>query len=499
MRKWLLLLLAALPLDAAILRGSVVEHSTGKVLARTLIAIVPLPGTSGPSLTVRTNSTGMFEFINIPAGAYLVNGSRRGFAPVHYGQKRWNAPGTPVALTQDDTITILLRMPRYGAITGFVVDENDVGMPEHEVVAYRNTRPPKAVAKFPTDDRGWFRVWGLEPGSYLIRTGGRRYEDGDYLPTFFRETLRVEEAVPVQVTLDQDTPDVRVRPFPGRLMTISGELNRCYNTPTATVTLVSDMGRETISTGGSFGFFNKPPGNYELFAETPPNRQTPPCGAYMPFALENRDYNGINLALRPLPEIVVNFDGIAGIDPNSVRIMARRKDLAGDAEPQTLRLTAGRVQVNPGRWDLRLTPSPNYVAVGFSGPKGERPENGRADGWTEVLINGLSNVRWALSNKPGTIHGVVNGPGHDAVPGAPVLLEAYDPDNHKRIHDLRSVRADMQGRYQFFGLAPGTYRVLSTFDIETPDSSEVDTLYPKTIKVEEGRDQQLDLDLSVLR
>src|SRR3954452_6744269 len=139
MRNWVFLLVSlagALPLEAAILRGYVVEHNTGKVLARALVAILPLPGTSGPTLSVRTNSSGVFEFINIPAGAYLVNGSRRGFAPVHYGQKRWNAPGTPVALTQDETIMISLRMPRYGAITGSVVDENDAGMPEHEVVAY---------------------------------------------------------------------------------------------------------------------------------------------------------------------------------------------------------------------------------------------------------------------------------------------------------------------------------------------------------------------------
>src|SRR5438309_1370993 len=115
--------------------------------------------------------------------------------------------------------------------------------------------------------------------------------------------------------------------------------------------------------------------------------------------------------------------------------MARRKDMAGDSDPQTLKVSNGRVQVNPGRWDLQLAPSPNYVAVGFSGPKGERPENGRADGWTEVLITGLSNIKWVLSSKPGSIHGVVTGPARDAVPGAPVLLEAYDPDTRKRIHE----------------------------------------------------------------
>src|SRR5690242_861346 len=118
-----LLLLIALPLPGAILRGYAVEHTTGKVLARTLVAMQPLPGTSGATLSVRTNSYGVFEFLNVPAGAYLVNASRRGFAPVHYGQKRWNAPGTPVVLNQDETVTISVRLPRYGAITGYVVDE----------------------------------------------------------------------------------------------------------------------------------------------------------------------------------------------------------------------------------------------------------------------------------------------------------------------------------------------------------------------------------------
>src|SRR5205807_4956431 len=89
MRMLLLLLLTALPLRCAILRGYAVEHATGKALARTRVAIEPLPGTSGATLSVFTNSYGIFEFLNLPAGAYLVNASRRGFAPIHYGQKRW--------------------------------------------------------------------------------------------------------------------------------------------------------------------------------------------------------------------------------------------------------------------------------------------------------------------------------------------------------------------------------------------------------------------------
>ncbi|HXA49793.1 MAG TPA: carboxypeptidase-like regulatory domain-containing protein [Candidatus Acidoferrum sp.] len=499
MRTLLLFLLITLPLRGAILRGYAVEHSTGKALARTRVAIEPLPGTSGATLSVFTNSSGIFEFLNLPAGAYLVNAARRGFAPVHYGQKRWNAPGTPVVLEQDQAVAISIRLPRYGGITGYVVDENDVGMSEHEVLAYRNTRPPKVVAKFPTDDRGWFRIWGLDPGTYLVRTAGRKYEDGDYLPTFFRETLRVEEAAQVQVALDQDTPDVRVRPFPGKLLNISGRVLTCYPGQTATLTLVSDMGRETITTGESFNFYGKPPGNYEIYAETPGDARTAPCGAYVPFALENRDYSDLRVPLVRRADINISFDGITGIDPNRLPIQYRRKDLAGESEPQSVRLLNGSMPLNPGRWEFRLLPSSAYVAIDFHGLRGEQPENRRADGWVEVVVRGPGLVRWTLSDKPGAIHGVVTGAAHDIVPGAPVLIEAWDPVANRRVLDLRTVRADMQGRFQIYGLAPGMWRVLSTLDLESPDSFEIDTLSPRTLKVEVGRDHQLDLDLSVLR
>jgi hypothetical protein len=500
MRHLLLWLFAASSLNSAILRGYAVENSTGKGLARTLVAIQPLPGTSGATLSVRTNSYGAFEFLNLPAGAYLVNASRRGFAPVHYGQKRWNAPGKAIALTQDQDLSISLRLPRYGSISGYVIDENDVGIPEYEVVAYRNSRPPRLVAKFPTDDRGWFRIWGLEPGSYLVRSAAKTYEDESYLPTFSRESLTVDGAGLVQVTLDQDSPDVHVRPIPGRLMTISGSVQPCrYPPPPVTVTLISDMGRETVS-GPSFAFPSKPPGHYEIIADSPGDGRNPNtnCGAYRAFALENRDL-GMNLTLLPAPQMHFTFDGVPGLDTSSVRVLARRKDMAGESEPLTLRPGDTRSYLIWGRWDLQLMPSPSYVAIDFSGPRPDSFEKGHADGWNEILVNGASQVKFVLSTKPGAIHGVVNGPGHEPAPGAPILLEAYDAATRKRVQDLRSFRADMQGRYRIYGLAPGTYRLVSTFDLEAPDSDEFETLRPVTITVEEGRDHSLDLDLSEIR
>src|SRR5579863_4583072 len=123
MPKWLLLALAAGTLDAAVIRGVVVENQSGKPLARALVVVQPVAGTPGAPLSTRTNPNGAFEFPPIAPGAYLVSASKRSFAPVQYGQKHWNSAGVPVVLEETATPFLSLRLQRFGAITGSVVDE----------------------------------------------------------------------------------------------------------------------------------------------------------------------------------------------------------------------------------------------------------------------------------------------------------------------------------------------------------------------------------------
>ena len=232
MPKWLLLLLAVSALatgalQAAIIRGVVVEHQTGRPLARALVTVQPVAGTAGAPLSVRTNLYGAFEFPPLAPGAYLVTASRRAFAPMQYGQKRWKSAGIPIVLDDTGAAALSLRLQRFGSIAGTVVDENDVGLPEHEVMAYRNTRPPQLAAHATTDDRGMYRLWGLEPGSYLVRTAAKKGDEDSYLPTFARETSRLEESRPIEVELDRQADDVTVRPFPGRLSSVAGQTANC--------------------------------------------------------------------------------------------------------------------------------------------------------------------------------------------------------------------------------------------------------------------------------
>jgi hypothetical protein len=79
--------------------------------------------------------------------------------------------------------------------------------------------------------------------------------------------------------------------------------------------------------------------------------------------------------------------------------------------------------------------------------------------------------------------------------GAPVFLEAWNPDTRKRLTELRFTRTGIDGSYRIESLAPGTYRMLATFEYLAPDSAAMDLAGAQTVNIEGHADLQLDLDL----
>lgn len=497
MTKFWLTLLAAATLHAALIHGLVVENQTGRPLARAVVTVEPVAGTPGTTQSVRTDGLGAFEFPPLPGGAYLVTASRRAFGTVQYGQKRWQSAGVPVTVEQAGAAALRIRLPRLGAVTGALLDENDVGLPDHDVAAYRVARPPQLITRVKTDDRGIYRIGGLEPGKYLIRTLAKQYEEGGYVPTFFRETTTVDQAFPVEADLDRETAEVNLHPAPGKLFAVSG---RAVTFPPITVnmSLVSDMGTETTvtDTQGNFQFNPQPPGQYELFALVAGARST---AAYQPLTLD-RDQTNLRMSLTAPPLVTVSLEDDKGvaIDPRPFRVLVRHKDLSGAGRSEAMRLTNGRGELLPGRWDVALAPTPAGYASGFWGPPPDRRE--RADGWNEIVAvpGPVIPLRFVISTKPAALHGTVSGPGRDAAAGAPVFLEPYDVPGRRPLGEVRFSRTDMRGQYYFYGLAPGDYRVVSTFEFRQLDSATLDLMAPKTVRLTEAKDDSMDLDLYVI-
>src|SRR5439155_8251137 len=122
---------------------------------------------------------------------------------------------------------------------------------------------------------------------------------------------------------------------------------------------------------GRFDFNPQAPGPYELcaFAQGNARYRTPDYGAYLPLSLD-RDQTELRVPLAAVPELRVSVEDPKGVpvDPRTFQVAARRKDLSGDGKPESLRLTSGRAQLPPGRWDLMLTPTSGYYVSGFTGP-----------------------------------------------------------------------------------------------------------------------------------
>jgi len=95
-----------------------------------------------------------------------------------------------------------------------------------------------------------------------------------------------------------------------------------------------------------------------------------------------------------------------------------------------------------------------------------------ANGWKEMFLPGGRDVdvKVVLSAAVATLYGKVTSSGKAAA-GAPVFLEPFDLESGAGLTTVHTARANLQGRYHFTGLAPGRYRVLSSFDFEKPTSA----------------------------
>lgn len=160
--------------------GRVTSVDGGRPVSRARVMITAgndLPG----GRAMLTDESGVFDFTDLPAGRYTVTASKAGYVSISYGQRRPLQAGTPLQLAEGQQVRNLdLRLPRGSAITGHVFDENGDPLPGStvRVLMYRYAQGnrqlvPSGTAQ--TDDRGEYRVWGLNPGEYYVSAVVRNF------------------------------------------------------------------------------------------------------------------------------------------------------------------------------------------------------------------------------------------------------------------------------------------------------------------------------------
>ncbi len=488
------LLIAVLPLHAAHLQCVVTDWDTGRSLARSTITLEAVQGAQSRT-SLRTDRAGSAMIGPLADGAYIITISRPGFATQQYGQTGWNRPGFPLMIQGDQPVAIQVRLRRLPSISGAVLDENQVGIPNAPVVVYTATRPAKLVSKANTDDRGMYRAGELLPGTYVVRNAAKQFEDTlSIVPTFYPDGNQFSQARTIEVDLDHSARDIDFSPSQGRLFHLSGRVNSGYSRQAGfTVDLISDTGRTSTGTdpNGSFSFDSVAPGTYELFAQ---NQRE----AAWTRILVDRDEEGIRLGMMPLSParvFVTDQDG-KRLETSSMSLFARRKDL--DADGPVVPVIEGRTLLAPGNWELAVSAATMFypvAVVNYQLAVGNPPP-GRADGWNPFNATGNSFIRVVLSTHPASLRGRVFFSTNNPAAGVPVFLETLDT-NPEEPPQVRTARADQNGNYRFAGLPPGRYRVVSSYDADPTSRISIEAAHPHNVSLKDDSNEVQDLEILI--
>jgi hypothetical protein len=179
--------------------GAVILGGTGSPVRRARVTLsgAELRGTRN----VTTDEYGRFVFQMLPAGRFTMTASKAGFVNVAYGAKRPGRPGTPIQLEDGQRLEKLsIVLPRGGVITGVVVDETGEPAPSTQVRAMRSVmrtgeRSLAYAGQDQTDDRGIYRIFGLQPGDYVLTA----------IPRNMNPATNVRQIIQSQAAALQDT------------------------------------------------------------------------------------------------------------------------------------------------------------------------------------------------------------------------------------------------------------------------------------------------------
>jgi protocatechuate 3,4-dioxygenase beta subunit len=258
-------------------------------------AIVRLnPVAPGPPPRVApSGGDGGFQFSEVVAGTYQVAVTRNGFITGEYGQSRAGEAGSVLTLRDRQRVDRLdLVLHRGAVVSGTVSDMNGEPLEGIAMQVWRaRSRDGRQVAEVVndaplrhTDDRGRYRIHGLQPGSYYVvasedlgpPTAGPRAGLPSAPRIFYPAASTLAHASVVRVDAGVDATGADLTFVPAPTFRISGYALDSEGEPVSWPVALLGSGRggavvppplsAPVDIDGAFEFTDIPPGQYVLQA-----------------------------------------------------------------------------------------------------------------------------------------------------------------------------------------------------------------------------------------
>jgi hypothetical protein len=331
----------------------------GEPAANVVVALQNPSGLSpSPGIRVRTDGAGQFRFTGVTAGRYVLGALAPGF--ISPSDQPYGPQGALITVSEGENMDgVRIELKRGGAIAGRVTDSRGRPIVEEGVILMRLgeggspqffNSPMNVNA---TDDRGYYRLFGLPAGRYLVSVGRRPQELSytaarriTYPQTFHPDATEESKAEVIELSEGGEATGVDITVAEAkRVYLVSG---RIVDADTGQPVTMMDVGfgkvmedgrsrgMSTASRSDANGGFqiSLPPGKYLLFGGwSHGDYFTDPA----PIEVDDKDVSGVEIKAR------------RGATVSGVVMMEGAYDRAVLARLPSLNLSASRRSDDSGR------------------------------------------------------------------------------------------------------------------------------------------------------
>jgi hypothetical protein len=328
------------PSTVCVVSGRVVAAAEGSPLKSARVVLIPEHSHAHQEIYgATTDPDGQFVLKDVPPGRYRFLATHNGFVDKEYTGKSADAPVILSLSAGQKVSDVLFRMTIAAVITGRVTNDDGEAMVRLQVVALRQpseddiededqfsrrTQKLRTAASAQTDDRGLYRIFGLEPGDYYIRVTDSQVPElntpvgesfwlqkelgSEYAPVYYPGVAQVHQAQIVSVKAGEETQaDVLIRhvktvDVAGHVVGPKGVTADAFVSlgPADAEDYVSSDHHATTDDKGNFRFRNIPEGSYRINVYSRGEKD---------FVYENRARQKIEVGSENIDSLTISLTG----------------------------------------------------------------------------------------------------------------------------------------------------------------------------------------------